>query len=71
MPTSIAGRVATQQTLGSRSRQSLQDGAAVVNAGVDYHPTVQLRIEPNFIFQMCLEVSPVSAPEIRAIRLVQ
>jgi hypothetical protein len=58
-------------TFGSRCRQSLQDGAGeVLNARVDCHPIVQFRIEQNLIFQVCLEVGPISAPEIGAIRWV-
>jgi hypothetical protein len=64
-------RVVTWATLGSRCRQSLQDGAGeVLNACGDCHPIVQFRIERNLIFQVCLEVGPNSAPEIGAIRLL-
>ena len=72
----IAGRyrrpwVVTLATLGSRCRQSLQNGAGeVLNARVEFHPLVQFRIERNLIFQVSLEVGPVSAPEIRTIRWV-
>jgi hypothetical protein len=54
----------------SRCRHSLENGAGVLNARVDCHSVVQFRIELNLIFQLSLEVGPVSAPEIRAIRLV-
>ena len=57
--------------LGSRSCQSLQNGAGeVLNARVDYHLIVQFRIERNLIFQASFEVGPVNAPEVRAIRWV-
>jgi len=63
--------VVTRETLGSRCRQSLQNGAGeVLNARVDCIPVVQFRTERNLIFQVSLEVGPVSAPEIRAIRWV-
>jgi hypothetical protein len=49
----------------SKCRQSLQDSAGeVLNACVDCHPIVQFRVERNLIFQVCLEVGPISAPEI-------
>ena len=63
--------VVTWATFGSRCRQNLQDGAGeILNACVDCHPIVQFRIERNMIFQVSLEVGPISAPEIRAIRWV-
>ena len=55
----------------SASSQSLQDVAEeVLNACVDYHPVLQWRIKRNLIFQVSLEVGPISAPEISAIRWV-
>ena len=61
--------VVTWATFGSRCRQSLQDGSGeILNAYVDCHPIVLFRIERNMIFQVSLEVGPISAPEIRAIR---
>jgi len=58
-------------TLGSECRQRLPIGAGeVLNARVDCHPVVQFRIERNLIFQVILEVGPVSVPEIKAIRWV-
>jgi len=63
--------VVTRSTLGSRCRQSLQNGAGeVLIARVDCHPVVQFRIERNIIFQVSLKVVPFSAPEITAIRWV-
>ena len=72
MPASIGGRGSSRAaTLGSRCRQSLQNSAGeVLNARVDCHPVAQFRIERNLIFQVSLEVGPVSAPEIRAIQWV-
>ena len=64
-------RVATGAALGCSRCQSLQNGDGdVLNARVDCHPVVQFRIELNLVFQVSLEVGPVSAPEIRAIRWV-
>ena len=64
-------RVVTPGPLGSRCRQSLRNCAGeFLNIRVDCHPIVQFRIEQNLIFQMDLEVGPVSTPEIRAIRWV-
>jgi len=58
-------------TLRSRCRQSLRSVTGeVLNARVDCHPVVQFWIERNVIFQVSLEVGPVGAPEIRAIRWV-
>jgi hypothetical protein len=63
--------VVTRTTLGNRSCQSLQDDARkVLNACVDCHPIVKFRIERNLIFQVSLELGPISAPEIMAIRWV-
>ena len=62
-------RVVTRVTLGSRCCQSLQNGARVLNARVDYY-LVHFRIEGNLIFQVSLEVGPVIAPKNRAIRWV-
>ena len=63
--------VITWVTFGSRCRQSLQDGGGeILNACVDCHPIVQFRIERNMTFQVSLDVGPISAPEIRAIRWV-
>jgi hypothetical protein len=63
--------IVTWATLGSRCGKSLQNGAGeVLNARVDCHPVVQFRVEQNLVFQVNLEVGPVSAPEIRAIRWV-
>jgi hypothetical protein len=63
--------VVTRATLGSRCCKSLQNGAGeVLNAHVDCHPIVGFRIERTLVFQVSLEVGPVSAPEIRAIRWV-
>jgi hypothetical protein len=59
-PTSEAVRrhVATHWT---RYRQSLQIGTGeVLNGRVDCRPGVQFRIEWNLIFQLSLEVGPVS-----------
>jgi hypothetical protein len=51
--------------------RNLQNGAGeVLNACVDCHPIVHFGIERNLIFQVCVEVGPISAPEIRAIRWV-
>jgi len=61
----------TWATFGSRCRQRLQDGAGeILNACVDCHPIVQFRIERNMTFEVNLEVGPISAPEISAIRWV-
>jgi hypothetical protein len=63
--------VGTRATFWSRCRHSLQDVAGeVLDARVDCHPVVQFRIERNFIFQVSLEIGPVSAPVVRAIRWV-
>jgi len=63
--------VVTWATFGSRYRQSLQDGAGkILNACVDCHPIDQFRLERYMIFQVSLEVGPISAPEIKAIRWV-
>ena len=54
MPAGIGGR---ESSLWRRCSQNLQDGAGeVLNACVDYHPIVQIRIERNMIFQVNLEV---------------
>jgi hypothetical protein len=61
----------TRATFGSGYRQSLQNGAGVVlNARVDSHLIVQIRVERNFIFQISLEFGPISAPGVSAIRCV-
>ena len=63
--------VVTWATFGSRCCHSLQDGGgAILNACVDCHPIVQFRIERNMIFLVSLEVGPIGASEIRAIRWV-
>ena len=63
--------VITWAKFGSRCRQSLQDGAGkILNACVDCHPIVQIRIERNMIFRVSLEFGPIIAPEIREIRWV-
>jgi hypothetical protein len=55
-------------TLG-RCCQSLQNGAGeVINACVNCHLVVHFWIEWHEIFQVSLEVGPVSAPEVGAIR---
>jgi len=59
----------TRAPLGNRCSQILQNGTGdVLNARVDCHPVVQFRIEQNLIIQVSLEIGPVSAPEIWAIR---
>ena len=61
----------TWATFGSRCRQGLQDDPGeVLNACVDCHPVLQYRVERNLIVQVSIEVGPVSATEIRTIRLV-
>jgi hypothetical protein len=71
MPVGIRPWVVTRATFGSKSCQSLQDSAReVLNAFVDCHPILQFWIERNLIFQVSLEVGPIRAPEIRAIRLL-
>ena len=51
--------------------QILQNGAwEVLNARVDCHLSLQFRIEWKYIFEVSLEVGPVSASEVRAIRWV-
>ena len=61
----------TWAIFGSICRQSLQDGTGeILNAFVDCHPIVQFRVERNFIFQVSLEVGPISSSGIRAIRWV-
>ena len=63
--------VVTLETFGNRCCQSLQDGVGeIVNTCVDCHPMVQFRIERTIIFQVSLEVGPISASEISAIRWV-
>jgi len=63
--------VATRASLGNTSCQSVQNGAGeFLNAFVDCHPVVQIRVERNLIFQVSLEVGPVNAPEIRENRWV-
>jgi hypothetical protein len=52
------------------ARDSRKAPEKVLNARVDCHPVVQFRIERTLIFPVSLEVGPVSAPEIRAIRWV-
>ena len=55
--------VVARATLGNICRQNLHNSAGkVLNSRVDCHPVVQFRIERNFIFQVSLEVGPVSAP---------
>ena len=39
-----------------------------MNAVVDSHLILHFRIETNQFFQVSLEVVPVSAPEVRAVR---
>jgi hypothetical protein len=52
-----------------RRRQSLQDRAGeILNARINSNPVVQFRVGRILIFQVILEVGPVSVPEIRAIR---
>ena len=59
--------VITWATLGSRCRQRLQNGTReVLNAHVDCQPIVQF--QKNLIFQVSLEVGPVSVSVIRAIQ---
>ena len=66
LPVGIGGRGSAS---GRRLGVLLQDGTGeVLNARVNCHPVVQFRIERKLIFQVSLEVGPVSAPEIRAIR---
>jgi hypothetical protein len=61
--------VVTWATLGIKCGKSLQNGTGNVhNARVDCHPFGQFRIERNLVLEGILEVGPVSAPEIRAIR---
>jgi hypothetical protein len=68
MPAGIGVRVSSR---GRGSCQSPKNGAGeVLNTRVDSHSIMQLRIERNFSFQFGLEVGPVCAPEVRAIRWV-
>jgi hypothetical protein len=51
--------------------RNLQDCAEeVLNVIVDCHVIVHFRIERNSLFHVCLEIGPISAPEIGAIRWV-
>jgi len=72
MPTGIVGRGSSRgQHLEIDAARDLQNGnGEVLNACVDCHPFVKLRNEGNLIFQVSLELGPISAPEIRAIRWV-
>jgi hypothetical protein len=64
-------RVVTWATFEIKCRQILRDDAEeVLNSCIDCHPIVQFQIERNLIFEMCLEVGPISVPEIGAFRWV-
>ena len=71
-PTSanFESKLAVRALMWSANNETPRSAGEVLNACVDCHSIVQLRIERNFIFQMSLEVGPISAPEIRAIRWV-
>jgi hypothetical protein len=51
--------------------ESLMNGAReVLNARVDSHLIVYIRVERNLILQISMEFGPLSTPEVSAIRWV-
>ena len=63
--------IVTRATLGIWRCQSPPNGAGeVLRPYVDWHLVVQFWMKRNYLFQLRLEVGPVSAPEVRVIRWV-